>query len=448
METIVALIIVLGILIFVHELGHFIMAKAAGVRVLKFSLGFGPAIVSFTRGETEYAVSWVPLGGYVKMAGEDPEELEQAAAEGRPPEPGDFAYAGVIRRVGIITAGPVMNVVLAFVIYFGITAAVGLSILATTSIGSVDPGSLADRAGLQMGDRIAAVDGDSVGSWQDAFALIQGGIGVEHTVSIRRCDSTFTVLLPGILGPDGGPVEGAEGWYGLLPSTGARLGSVDSSGAAAGAGLQTGDRIVRLGGRRVESFAELSTAIHAAAGTEVEIAWERYGEIYTARLTPERIVDDSTGTVRGRIGIANDTSDLPYEHIRPGFIGSLAYAGEQTWQTGTLIVEILARLISGQLSMRETLGGPVTIARVARDSARSGLLSLLAFVAFVSVNLGVLNLLPIPVLDGGHLVFLAAEALRGKPLSLRVRLIATQVGMAFIILLMLYVTVNDVVRLF
>ena len=203
-----------------------------------------------------------------------------------------------------------------------------------------------------------------------------------------------------------------------------------------------------LDGRELTYWHDLSEAVRASTGREVEITWEREGELFTSRLTPQRTVDDSTGEVRGRIGITSDPSDLPFEHLQLGLGGSLSFAGEQTWQTGTLIVDILARLISGQLSMRETLGGPVTIARVARDSARSGLLSLLAFVAFVSVNLGVLNLLPIPVLDGGHLVFLAAEALRGKPLSLRVRLIATQVGMAFIILIMLYVTINDVVRLF
>jgi len=447
-ETVLALIIVLGVLIFVHELGHFLMAKAAGVRVLKFSLGFGPAIFSFTRGETEYMVAWVPLGGYVKMAGEDPEELEQAAAEGRDPQPGDFAYAGLLRRFGIIIAGPIMNIVLAFVVYFGVTTATGLTRVATTAIGTVEAGSLADRVDLEPGDRFLTVDGDSVDSWERAFEIIRGGIGVEHVVAVQRRDSTFTLTLPSVVGPDGGPVEGAVDFYGLWPAWGTTVAAVSDTDAAAAAGLEAGDTIIRLDGRELANWGELSSTIRASAGREVEIAWLREGVEYVARVTPARVVDDSTGILRGRLGITGDTSDLPVEHIRLGLGGTLSWAGRETWRTGTLIVDILARLVVGQLSMRETLGGPVTIARVARDSARSGILSLLAFVAFVSVNLGVLNLLPIPVLDGGHLVFLAAEALRGKPLSLRVRLIATQIGMAFIILIMLYVTVNDVVRLF
>ncbi|MFC1500631.1 RIP metalloprotease RseP [Candidatus Zixiibacteriota bacterium] len=448
MTAIPILIVVLGILIFVHELGHFVVAKAVGVRVLKFSLGFGPSIFSFTRGETEYAICWVPLGGYVKMAGEDPEDIIEAEAEGREPQPGDFSYASVPRRLGIITAGPIMNIVLALVVYFGIFAVNGITEIATTVVSEVNPESLAADVGIERGDEIRAIDGVAVDTWGDAIDMITAGIGVMHTVDILRGNEGIQVELPSLLGSDGGLVDGAETGYGLFPLYGSRIATVVDTGVAAAAGMQAGDRITRIGDTPVDNWLDLRSALQSKAGVALEVTYEREGESITIPITPNAEVDEETGEIRGFLGVGPDPTDLPLEHVSLTMVQSVGAAASETWEKGTLIVDILARLVTGQISMKKSLGGPVMIASIARDSARAGLLSLMLFVAFISVNLGVLNLMPIPVLDGGHLVFLGAEAIRGKPLSLKFRLIATQVGMAFIILIMLYVTVNDFMRIF
>jgi len=446
--VILPLILALGLLIFVHELGHFLVAKAVGVRVLKFSLGFGRSIISFERGGTEYAIGIFPFGGYVKMAGEEPEELPEGKLEEGEWEPGDYMYASVPRRLAIITAGPAMNILLALAIYFGGYSIAGIDILATTTVGAVKPGSFAEVAGFTAGDRIVAVDGDSVGDWASVLSRVQMGIGVDHAVSVDRGGQLLDLNLPSLLEEDGGLRAGAEKGYGMAPVTGARLSAVSDTGAAAAAGLEAGDRIVRFGEKEVANWLDLSEAVHGSPGVTAELHYLRDGELMVTRVTPEPVMDDSTGQVIGWLGISSDPMDLPFEHISLSLPRAAVMAASDTWETGTLVVDILARLISGQLSMKKTMGGPVTIVAMATRSARSGLLSLLLFVAFVSVNLGVLNLLPIPVLDGGHLVFLGAEAMRGRPLSVKVRLVATQVGMAFIILVMLYVTVNDFLRLF
>ncbi len=444
---ILPLILALGLLIFVHELGHFVVAKAVGVRVLKFSLGFGRSIVSFQKGDTEYAIGIFPFGGYVKMAGEEPEELPDGEVEEKKWEPGDYMYASVPRRLAIITAGPVMNIMLALLIYFGGYSIAGVNILATTTVGAVEAGSVADAAGFLPGDTIVSVDGDSVGDWAALLGGIQMGIGVDHLLEIDRNRSRINLSLPSLLEEDGGLREGVERGYGLGPVTGTRLSEVADSSVAAAAGLEAGDRIVSYGGREIENWHELSDAVHASPGEAAELKYLREGELITVIVTPEPVFIDSTGETVGMLGITSDPTDLPFMHISLSLPQALSMATRETWETGTMVVDILARLISGQLSMKKTMGGPVTIVAMATRSARSGLLSLLLFVAFVSVNLGVLNLLPIPVLDGGHLVFLGFEALRGRPLSVKVRLMATQVGMAFIILIMLYVTVNDFLRL-
>lgn len=447
MTTVLALILALGLLIFVHELGHFLVAKAVGVRVLTFSLGFGHRIVSFEKGGTEYAICIFPFGGYVKMAGEEPEDLSEGEAEPREWEPGDYMYASVPRRLAIITAGPAMNILLALVIYFGGYAVSGIDIVSTTTVGAVEAGSLAEGAGFVAGDWIIAVDGDSVGDWISMLRRVQAGIGDTHTVSVERDGHTLELNLYSRLEADGGLRAGAERGYGLVPVTGTLVSAVADTDAAAAAGLKAGDRIVRLSNREVDNWVELTEAIRSSAGITTELHFLRDGEVRRTTVTPEPVVDDSTGQVIGWLGITGDPGDLPVEHISLGLPRAASMAAVETWETGTLVVDILARLISGQLSIKKTMGGPVTIIAMASRSARSGLLSLLLFVAFVSVNLGVLNLLPIPVLDGGHLIFLGVEAVRGKPLSMKVRLVATQVGMAFIILVMLYVTVNDFMRL-
>jgi regulator of sigma E protease len=457
--AVLSFIIVLGVLIFVHELGHFLAAKAAGVRVLTFSLGFGPVVFGFRRGDTHYVVSALPLGGYVKMAGDEDEMMGEQEEPKEPGEyePGDYMYASVSRRLGIITAGPAMNIMLAFVIYFGLIAINGRTLITSTEIGhfDVDLPSLGWESGFRPGDRVLSVDGRPVTEWLDVIQRLRAGIGVWHDVVVSRGDAQVVLQVPSVLSEDGGitpglvdstgeMLVGAE-TYGLHPPYGTTLSLVEEGSAAGRAGLQEGDRIARVEGVEVERYWQVVEVVRASAGIALEMTLEHDGEERTTTVTPEERTD-AAGAAYGYLGVLFDVQDLPVERVKLGLPRAFTAGVSETWEQGQLVLSIVGGLISGRISMKKTIGGPVMIARAAGDSARSGFQSLLMFIAWLSVNLGVLNLLPIPVLDGGHLVFLGAEAMRGRPLSLRVRLVATQVGMAFLLLMMIYVTYNDIVR--
>ncbi len=461
MTTFVSFVVVLGILVFVHELGHFLAAKSAGVRVLRFSLGFGPKIVGFRRGETEYVVSALPLGGYVKMAGDESEEME-ADYEERDPGPGDYMYASVPRRALIIVAGPLMNILLALILYTGLSLVLGLTILDSVEVGYVQPGSPAAEAGLRAGDRFLAVDGEAVEDWGAVLEAVREGFGVVHELTVTGEEGQRTVRLPSIMATDGGlypsladSTGSGAAWinfYGFEQPYGARLGAVLEDGAALAGGLRAGDVVTAVDGESVTRWWELRQAVEARPGRAVEIAFERPAEEGTPTVDRtivelDRYEDPQTGLVQGRLGAYPDPGTLPLVQRRLGPLAAAGQGATETWQNGTLVFAILKGLLSGRISVKRSLGGPVMIAQMIGDQARTSLVSLLAFMAFLSVNFGMLNLLPIPVLDGGHLVFLGAEALRGQPLPLKVRLIATQVGMAFLLLLMIFVTFNDIMRI-
>ncbi len=459
MTSILSFIIVLGLLIFVHELGHFLAAKAAGVRVLTFSLGFGPVLFGFRRGDTHYVVSALPLGGYVKMAG-DEDEMMGEKEEPREPgeyEPGDYMFASVPRRLGIISAGPAMNIALAFVIYFGIMLVNGRTLITTTEIGhfDVDVPSLGWESGLRSGDSIVSIDGRPVTEWLESIQLMRAGIGVLHEVVVERGGGAIILQVPSILSADGGitpglvdstgeMVAGAD-TYGLHPPFGTTFSLVEEGSAADRAGLEAGDRILQVEGAPVDRYWQVVEAVRSSPDDPLDLVYQREGEERTATVIPD-LRTGADGSAYGFLGVLFDAQDLPIERVRLSLPQAFTAGVGETWSQGQLVLRIVGGLISGQISMKKTIGGPVMIARAAGDSTRRGINSLLMFIAWLSVNLGVLNLLPIPVLDGGHLVFLTAEAMRGKPLSMRVRLVATQVGMAFLLLMMIYVTYNDIVR--
>ncbi len=459
MTAILSFIVVLGLLIFVHELGHFLAAKAAGVRVLSFSLGFGPVIFGFRRGDTHYVVSALPLGGYVKMAGDEDEmmgEKEEPKEPGKY-EPGDYMYASVPRRLGIITAGPAMNIMLAFVIYFGIILINGRTLITSTEIGhfDVEVPSLGWESGLRPGDTVLLVDGRPVNEWFGVIQRMRAGIGVQHDVLVARGEEQVVVYVPSVLSEDGGITPGlvdstgemlaGADTYGMHPPYRTMLSLVEEESAAARAGLEAGDRIVGVDGVGADRYWQVVEAVRASPGVPLEMTLERDGEERTTTVTPDSRTGEA-GTVYGYLGVLFDVQDLPVERVRLSLPRAFTVGVSETWEQGQLVLSIVGGLISGRISMKKTIGGPVMIARAAGDSARNGIQSLLMFIAWLSVNLGVLNLLPIPVLDGGHLVFLGAEAMRGRPLSIRVRLVATQIGMAFLLLMMIYVTYNDIVR--
>jgi regulator of sigma E protease len=350
--NILSFIIVLGVLIFFHEFGHFLIARFFGVGVEKFSLGFGPRLIGKKVGITDYRISAIPLGGYVKMVGEEPD------AEIDPEEiPLSFTHKHVAKRMLIVAAGPVFNILLAVIIFFGIFLSSGTFVL-KPSVGSVKQGAPAFSAGLEKGDLIIAINESAINSWDEMAEIINGSKGKTIRLAVRRGDSTqnFTIA------PEQVTTKNIFG----------------------------------------ENIQRYIIGITAS------------GESYSKDL-----------------------------NLFQAFSESLL----QTYRVTELMVVIIAKLITGDIST-DTLGGPIMIAQMAGDSAKAGIGSLISFIALISINLAIINLLPIPVLDGGHLLFFSIEAIKGSPVSIKVREIAQQIGLFLLILLMILVFYNDISRIF
>ena len=350
--NIFAFIIVLGVLIFFHEFGHFLIARLFGVGVEKFSLGFGPRLFGKKVGRTDYRLSAIPLGGYVKMIGEEPD------AEIDPVDiPVSFTHKHVAKRMLIVAAGPFFNLLLAVIIFLGIFLISGLFVL-KPSVGSVKDGSPAYAAGLKAGDLIAAINGVNISTWDEMAELINASKGKALTVTLHRGESTLeTRITPELVGSK------------------------------------------NIFGEDVQRHVIGITAS---------------GESYSKKLNPLQ-----------------------------AFTQSLV----QTYKIAELMVIIIAKLITGDIST-DTIGGPIMIAQMAGDQAKAGIGNLISFIALISINLAIINLLPIPVLDGGHLLFFCIEAIKGRPVSIKVREIAQQVGLFLLILLMILVFYNDITRIF
>ena len=350
--SIVIAIIILGLLIFVHELGHFMVAKWSGVMVQRFSLGFGPRVLAFRRGETEYAISAVPLGGYVKMLGEDPDEDVPSGEAARA-----FASQPLHRRTAIVVAGPLMNLLTAFVAFTVVFAAFGAgSPAAGPRIGGVMPGMPAATAGLQAGDTVLAIEGTPLETWEELSERVRASEGRPLTMQVRRADGEVDVVVT----PEERPERSPFG--------------------------------------------------------------EEIGKAYLIGI--ERAVDIESVSIVQAVGLG-------------------AY---QTYFWTKMTLLSIVKIFQGVVSARD-LGGPILIVQAAGQQAELGLEYLLRFLGLISVNLGVLNLLPIPVLDGGHLLFFGAEALRGRPLAIRHREMAQQVGLMLLLALMVFVFYNDIARI-
>jgi len=428
LTSIVAPILVIGVLIFFHELGHFLAAKRAGIRVEAFSIGFGPAIVSVARGETVYKLAWIPFGGYVKMSGEDPEEPGATADE-----PWRFHRKSVPVRSGVILAGPVANILLAVITYALLFYVFGIERIGTTRIGEVLPDSPAARAGLRGGDTIVEVNGREVGSWEEIGRALGKKDEPTRLVVAREEERVAATIV----------VRGEE-VFGIMPDVDAVLGDVLPRGPAEKAGLRKGDRILEVGGRAIGGWTDLRRTVEEKPGETVSIRFERDGAVREETVVLDEVEEeDAAGAVRkvGRLQAAP-----LQERERLGAAAALAEGVRQTVWVMRNVIAFLRVLLSGGVTA-DMVGGPVSIFHISGESARRGADTLLALVAFLSVQLGMLNLLPIPVLDGGHMLFLGIEAVRKKPLSVKQRLVLQQLGLVFILLVMVTVTFFDVGRL-
>jgi regulator of sigma E protease len=535
-------VLLVGVLIFVHELGHFVWAKVFGVKVLRFSLGFGPPLLGFTRGETEYVIAAIPLGGYVRLLGELPGDVVTKKDEGR-----SFAEQPLWRRIIIVLAGPVMNLAFPLLLYFVVF--LGERDMSPPVIGTVLPGAPADGH-LMPGDRVLAVDGSEVRTFYELMQRVEGSIDqpIELTLERRR-QQVETVVTPvrstetralgmtrevgrigistrsplaviGIISPaspaasarlrsfdrviaaGGRPIERFSDLVEVLepnrggtvpitylrprrfdglanvlelsfyephvatltpepgPGSGVLRAGIESSdlyvaevragSPEAAIGLRSGDRLLELDGEPIRLFASFVEALQTSARTEHEITFRRADQVITRRLTLAREQGETEFGERFdryAIGIthwAPTTVEEPVPNPSP-----VSYAAREsiaaTWDMSELTVTSVVRLVQGRLSVR-SLGGPLSILEGTQTAASGGPLDYLAFMAFISINLGLLNLLPIPLLDGGHLLFFVVEAISRRPLEARVREIASLVGFGVLVLLMVLAFKNDVER--
>jgi regulator of sigma E protease len=446
--TLLAFGVVLGVLIVVHELGHFIAAKAVGIQVIRFSIGFGPPIFSWRRGETEYRLAWIPLGGYVKMAGLEDEGMAgdlEGGAEGVTVDPARaFDRKPVWARIIVLTAGVAMNALLAFVIYTSLTAVVGTPQRATTQVDSVMTAELppgAETMGtLQFGDRIVRVNGDTVRSWNDIVAGI-----FDSTVTELRFDVAGRAEPVVAQLGDGSRETRTALTRAVVFLTAPKLGLVEPGRPAARAGLRVGDVILRADGDTVRSWRQLVGIVRRSPGRELKFDVLRGATVVPVTVVPDtRGPADTVGGGRAGEGVMGATEAPERVYVRESVGSAVAGAARQTVGASLAIVYFLGRLVSGDEPLRQ-LGGPVLIGQISGQVIRMGVYDFLAFLAFFSVQLAVLNLLPIPVLDGGHLVFLLIEGLRGKPIPLNVRVRLLNVGFWILIAIMVLAVGNDVI---
>jgi regulator of sigma E protease len=425
--TLLAFLFVLGVLVFVHELGHFMAAKRLGVHVLTFSVGFGPKILRYTRGGTEYCVSILPLGGYVKMAGDNPNDT-------RTGDPNEFLSRTKWERFQILVAGPLMNIVLAVVVMAGVLAqGVEVPIYQDQppDIGAVVPGSPAESSGIEPGDRILAVDGSAVETWEDLFFAIGTRPEREVDVMFQRAGQNRSVTVR--------PTSETRfeiGNIGVLPDVDPVVDSVIEDTPAERAGIQAGDVVLAIDGERMVTRAQLIATISDSSGRELELTLLRGGREVILRATPQQ---DGDRRVLGFF------ITEPTKLFQPGPLEAVWLSVERNTEYTGLIFQTIGGLVTGQTSMRQ-LQGPVGIAQLSGESAQAGWLSLFSLMAILSINLGILNLLPIPVLDGGHIAIMLLEGIAKRDFSMQVKEKMLLAGFVALMMLMVTVIYNDLTR--
>ncbi|MGQ0793814.1 MAG: RIP metalloprotease RseP [Deltaproteobacteria bacterium] len=512
--TILAFLFVIGILVFIHELGHFLVAKWSGVRVERFSLGFGKKLLGFRRGETEYLISLLPFGGYVKMYGEGAEGnfIMDAVARGSKADkagfqPGDkilkiegveisalsqwrdiasaleaereypftverderevkiraraedldgtrgfsakdyprsFSSQPLLNRFLIVVAGPFMNFILPFVflpivLFIGISAPAYLERAA--EIGYVEPESSGQVAGFQKGDVIVEIDGREIANWRDANIGFQSNPDAVLNVVVEREGVEQSLEVKAAATSDGVVSVG------LGETLEAKIDSVVPGTPAERAGVAAGDKIVAIDGAPVSDWYAMASLIRKKTGEEVSVTIERAGERVELKITPEAIGEGG----QGAIGITPAREEIIKKYgMLESLVEGVKEAANMLYEVTVLLLTFLYKLITGKISLGaagKTIAGPLLIAKVSGAAAESGIAPLLQFTCFISINLGLINLLPIPMLDGGHILYMGIEAVKRRPLSQKSLEISQRIGFSFLIFIMFIALYNDISRL-
>jgi len=441
-QTVLAFVLALGPLVIFHELGHYLVARLCGVKVLRFSIGMGRVVWSrrFGPDQTEWAVSALPLGGYVKML----DARDPATGTIEPQDRArEFTGQNVWKRIAIVAAGPIANFLLAIVVIAGLYIH-----------GKDEPGTrlrpMAEstavyQAGIRGNDAVTAVNGRAVASWHELrWAIVRAAIDKRETeLQVRGANgASYRAVLPAAaiaaLDVDS-DVMGTLGLHMWRPRP--AVDKVLRDGAAARAGLRAGDVMVAIDGKPLADFTDFKAAVSGAAGRTLQLDVERAGQPLRVALTPAR--DPKSGTGIASLLVAQAPEMVT---VRAGLFEALQRGVQRTWETSSMTVKMIGKMIVGEVSLKNVTG-PITIADVAGQTARSGAEPFLEFIAFVSISLGVMNLLPIPILDGGHLLYYSLEVLTGRPLSERFAEMAQRAGAGLLFMLMALAVFNDLVRL-
>jgi regulator of sigma E protease len=439
-------LVVLGVLVAFHELGHFLAARWVGVKVLKFSLGFGPKLFGRQMGETEYLLSAIPLGGYVKLFGED--EAEATTQEDRARS---FAHKGLWGKVLIVAAGPGFNFILAYFIFAG-WLATGTPLFVPTfqdltpDIEAMVPGSPADVAGIQVGDRVSRVNGEVISTRTELFDAVAKSNGQALTLEIKRGGQIKTVKVTPTIAPGQQTSTQEPGYYLGVEEAPPLVTSVMQSSPAAKAGLQTGDHVVSIDGLTIHTWSQMTGIVKESPNRQLQVEVLREGHRISLAVTPsvEKAMVNGQSVDIGKIGISGPgrsimRSSTPLLSLYDG-LGA-------TWGWTELTAIGLYKMVVGDISSKN-IGGPLTIANISGEAASQGASSVVFLIAILSINLGVLNLLPIPILDGGHLLFFLIEGILRKPLGERQREIAQQAGLVLLVGVMIFAFWNDLERIF
>ncbi len=424
--TIIAFLVLVGILIWIHELGHFLMAKLFKVRVDIFSIGFGPKIFSKKIGETTYQLASIPLGGFVKLYGEESNIDDPRALSSKP----------WWQKVLIAFGGPLFNIVLTLIIFafvFTVGREVPLYMKEQVVVGYVEKGSWAERVGIREGDILRKIGDKYINNWEDLYRFFISNQGYEGNFVIEREGKqiTFSAKLP--------PIEKGKEDIGIFPHIEPVIGRILPGSPAYQVGIKEGDRILEINGTKVNSWYEATKLIQKNGIKPLNLKLEREGKIVEKTVVP--IKDPATGKPKIGVGVKIETikESVPFPQ-------SISMAVKRTYELTVLTFKVIGGLITGDISFK-TLGGPIAIAQFAGQAAESGIMAFLSSMAFISLQLGIFNLLPLPVLDGGLILLFIVEAIRRKPFSDKFKEVWQRLGFALIITLLTFVLINDLLKI-